>query len=246
MNSKEKTDPGMDELIKMWMESTTSAFEAMKNMSPDDTGIPNFFGTSEKSSFKKSEKMFRSGGKILQSLISTLSKPENLDTYLKGTEVFPEFMINMNQQLWGGYFELQRQWMDRAARFGKHTEAYQFEDLDQEAFKVVRDIYTKEFQKFLQVPPLGLNRFPQERLQNFMDHLNQVQITLSEFIYMFYVPIEKSLSVMQEKAEAMIESGQIGDDFKSYYNIWIRTLEGHYMTLLKSPEYTEVPNNEHK
>jgi len=54
--------------------------------------------------------------------------------------------------------------------------------------------------------------------------------------------VEKSSAVMQEKVEELIEKGDIHDNFKDYYNMWIKILEGHYMTLLKSPEYTQVMN----
>jgi hypothetical protein len=48
---------------------------------------------------------------------------------------------------------------------------------------------------------------------------------------------------MQEKLEEMAEAGELHDDAKAYYTMWIKILEGHYMTILKSPEYAQVMDN---
>ena len=45
---------------------------------------------------------------------------------------------------------------------------------------------------------------------------------------------------MQEKTEEMMEKGDVPSDVKDYYNMYIKILEGHYMTLLQSPEYIRV------
>ena len=45
---------------------------------------------------------------------------------------------------------------------------------------------------------------------------------------------------MQAKITEMAEAGELPDDSKTYYQMWIKILEGHYMTLFKSPEYAEV------
>jgi len=41
----------------------------------------------------------------------------------------------------------------------------------------------------------------------------------------------------------MAEKGELHDDVKVYYNNWVKILEGHYMTLLQSPEYTQSLDN---
>jgi polyhydroxyalkanoate synthesis regulator phasin len=38
----------------------------------------------------------------------------------------------------------------------------------------------------------------------------------------------------------MAEAGELPDDSKAYYQMWIKILEGHYMTLFKSPEYVDA------
>lgn len=92
----------------------------------------------------------------------------------------------------------------------------------------------------VQIPSLGLARFYQERINRLMDETSQFQMALSEFMYLFIVPFEKTAKVMQEKTEEMMEKGDVPNDFREYYNIYIKVLEGHYMTLLQSPEYVRV------
>ncbi|NJL59479.1 MAG: hypothetical protein HC887_07360, partial [Desulfobacteraceae bacterium] len=140
------------------------------------------------------------GQKFFKAVLSSLSDPKNVDAMLKGTDSVPEFMMNMGQQICEGCFELQKQMIDRASKIGQQTKAYSFEDMDQEVFRSFREIYEKEFKKFFQIPQLGLTRFYQERSNRLMDKLNTFNAHLSEFVYMFYVPIEKASAVMQEKS----------------------------------------------
>lgn len=191
----------------------------------------------------REEKIFKNweaGAKMFQSLMMFLGKPETIEGMLKGLDAAPDVLSQLARQSWEGYFDIQKQWMERASKVGTATKAYSFEDIDQDTFRAIRELYEKEFRKFLHVPQLGLTRFYQEKFNRLIDSHNLFQTALSEFLYMFYVPIEKTAGVMQEKLEEMVEAGEIHDDFKAYYNMWIKILEGHYMTLLKSPEYAEV------
>jgi hypothetical protein len=48
---------------------------------------------------------------------------------------------------------------------------------------------------------------------------------------------------MQFKVKNMLEEGKFPEDYKQSYTEWIKILEGHYMELLKSQEYTHVLND---
>jgi polyhydroxyalkanoate synthase subunit PhaE len=73
-----------------------------------------------------------------------------------------------------------------------------------------------------------------------MDRFSQFQLTIAEFIHVLNLPVEKSLRVMQEKLEESAKEGKLSENFKDYYNMWIKILEGHYMTLFQSPEYVQM------
>lgn len=239
--NQKKEAPGMESVFTTWTKSVTDFWGDMAKMQFSMPG-----GSEEKTRkgpIYQAQKSWESGNKIFRALLSNLTEPETMNEFMKGMESLPEFLMKMTQQSWDGYLELQKKWTDKVTTIGKHTEAYSFEDIDENIFNTWKEIYEKEIQKFLNVPQLGLTRFQQERINRFVDKYNLFRNALNEFIYMFYIPIEKSSAVMQEKVEQLIEQGEIHDNFKDYYNMWIKILEGHYMTLLKSPEYTQVMNN---
>jgi len=240
MDQDQKKETVIASLFAQWTKSATDFWGNMLQM---QSGMSDASETSRKNPLHQTQKAYESSSKILGALFSTMSEPENLESALKGMDSIPEFMMQMAQQSWEGYLELQKKMAENAAKIGQHTEAYKFEGIDQNIFKAWRDIYEKEFRQYLNVPQLGLNRFHQEKINRLIDRLNIFQSSLNEFIYMFYIPIEKSGAVMQEKIEQLAEKGELHENFKEYYNMWIKTLEGHYMTLLKSPEYAEVMNN---
>lgn len=232
------TRQGMDaaSVFAAWMKSASGFWEEMLKMQTGGLGGDG----AGKPRYRRYQKTMESSGKMFQALFANLGKPGNVEDMMKGVDHIPDLLVTMARQSWDGYAELQRRWAERSAKMGRQTKAYQFDDIDQETFQAIRDLYEREFQKFLKVPALGLTRFHQERVADMIDKYNLFQTALGEFIYMFYVPIEKTATAMQEKVEEMAEQGEVFDNFKDYYNLWIKTLEGHYMTLLQSPEYTEV------
>ena len=48
---------------------------------------------------------------------------------------------------------------------------------------------------------------------------------------------------MQQKLSEIAEAGELPEDSKQYYQMWIKILEGHYMTLFQSPEYGNTLNS---
>jgi polyhydroxyalkanoate synthesis regulator phasin len=63
---------------------------------------------------------------------------------------------------------------------------------------------------------------------------------MAEFAHLLFIPVEKSFRVVQEKMAELAEAGKLPTDSKHYYQMWIKVLEGHYMTLFQSPEYTQT------
>lgn len=179
------------------------------------------------------------GLKTAQAFSSAMSEPGAMEGLLKGANTLPEVLMKMVQPAIGGFSHLQKEWMEKAGRIGKSTAAYSFENLDQEAFRAWSEIYEKEFRQFLNIPQLGLARFYQERVSEATDKFNVFQATMAEFVSLLYLPVEKSSKVMQDQLAEMADQGNLPEKAKDYYRMWIKTLEGHYMTLFKSPEYTE-------
>ena len=240
MAKSNKDATGTESLMGDWMNQVMGYWE---NMAKAGTEAFGSHGMPGKTHQEKAWKSWEAGAKMFQMMMAFISKPETIEGMLKGLDAAPDLLTQLSRQSWEGYLDLQKQWTERAAKVGHQTKAYSFEDIDQDTFKSIRELYEKEFQKFLHVPQLGLTRFYQEKFNRLIDRHNLFQTALGEFLYMFYVPIEKTTGVMQEKLEEMAETGEIHEDFKVYYNMWIKILEGHYMTLLKSPEYAQVMDN---
>lgn len=231
-------------LLSAWMKSATELWISMTRA---------WFGISETSEGQtqpentpkrtRMQESWESTLKMWEPILSKLSEPDAPDAFSKGMEALPEIVLKMMKAGWEGYFELQQREMERIKRIGKHTEAYKFEDLDQNIFRAWSDIYEKEFRQFLTIPQLGLTSLYQTRINKAVDKFNVFQAAAAEFSRLLFLPIEKSFRIMQEKVGELTKEGKHPESTREYYLIWLRILEGHYMTLFKSPEYSAVLSN---
>jgi hypothetical protein len=149
----------------------------------------------------------------------------------------PEMLSQMVQSSWKSYFYLQQQWMEKAGRIGETSQAFKFENLDEDIFKAWTDIYEKEFRQFFYIPQLGLTRFYQEKLNEALDKHTRFQTQFMEFMHLIYLPVEKSMKALQQKLSELADKGMLPESSNDYYKLFIKILEGHYMSLFKSPDY---------
>lgn len=243
MNEKGQEGAGPETLLAVWMKSATDFWGSMARMWPGVAEVSDTPTAPQRGDKGRLQESWQSTLKIWQTFSSALAEPGAANNLSKGINTLPEILMNMAKTGWDAYFHLQQQWMERIGRIGKSTEAYKFENLDQEAFRAWLEIYDKEFRQFLKVPQLGLTRFYQERMAGLLDKFNLFQGAMAEFMYLIYLPMEKSFKVMQEKVEALTKEGALPENSQDYYRMWLKILEGHYMTLFKSSEYTQVLGN---
>lgn len=171
--------------------------------------------------------------RMWEAFFSLLSEPRTVDAVFKGIKAPSEITLKMAQTGWEGYFHLHRQWLAG----GGEGEALGFEDLDKDTFKIWAEIYERDFKQLLNLPLIGLIRFSQEKISRGMAKFGQYQAAMAEFMYLIYLPMKQSLRVMQEKLEEISRETELSEDFKEYYKMWLKILEGRYMILFKSPEY---------
>ena len=210
-------------LLAAWIKWTMDFWESLTHMGPGPQGAD---GTDD---------FWQTALKMWQAFFSLLTEPETVAAVFKGINPPSEIILKMAQAGWGGYFHLHQQWLEEeAGQEGSPAEAYGFENLDQDIFKVCTEIYEQDFRQLLNLPQVGLTRLSQERINRAMDRFGLFQAAMAEFIYLLYLPLKKSLREMQ-----LAEAGQKKpEEFKDYYRRWLKVLEGHYMTLFKLPEYT--------
>ncbi len=241
MKKKTKDHDSSADVISTWMKSAgefwDGMFQAWSDMAP--FGKPQN-STSQVDPGSRTQASMNSILKNFQVFSKAILEPEIMSSLMKGTGAIPDILLKLEQSSYSSLLQLQQKWIERVGRLGKSSEAFKFEDLDENAFRAWSDIYEKEIQQFLNIPQLGLARFHQERMNRAIDKYTIFQSTLGEFLRLLYLPVTHSLAAMQEKVGEMVESEALPEDAKAYYQMWIKLLEGHYMTLFQSPEYIQM------
>jgi class III poly(R)-hydroxyalkanoic acid synthase PhaE subunit len=213
------------DLLASLMQSTSS----LSSFAPKEGAAPNRYSDSLETMMKR-----------FQSATAAMNDPKMAEAVLQGVNAMPEIFLKLAKAGWESSALLQRKMMEKAGKIGQKTEAYKFEGLDQDLFRTWKEIYEEEFRQYLNIPPLGLTRYQQERFQRFIDQMNLFDATLSEFLFVLYLPLEKSFKVLQDQIEERSKEGKPPETSKEYYNLWIKILEGHYMNLFKSEEYLRI------
>lgn len=239
--SREKTGP--ETFFTDWMKMTTELLDPMAWMWSafhKTTGItPDLQKDGKRPRMQES---WDTAQKTWQAFSQLMSNPETMETLSKGTGMLPEIFFKIAQTGLNNFVNIQKQWLEHYGKLQESTKTYNYEDLKEDSFKAWSQLYEQEFIKFFKIPQLGLTRFYQEKMIRLMDKFNIYQATVAEFSRLLSIPMEKSFQVLQEKLTELADEGQLPEDSKAYYQMWIKILEGHYMTLLQSPEYTRALN----
>ena len=178
--------------------------------------------------------------KMWQTMMGAASNPDSLAGFQKATEMTPDLVLGFAQTCLQSLATMQEKVTDWVGKRGATLTAADMQQLDRELLKNWREVYEKEFSRYLKMPQLGLTRVYQERALDAVDKMNTFQLELAEYLHMLYLPIEKSLKSLQEEMAQMVESGPLDEKTKTYYDMWIKSLEGHYMELFQTSEYAQT------
>ncbi len=236
MEQDQQNLPAPEPLLAAWIKWTMDFWETLAQMGPSGAGTPVTSLASPREVKRAPEDFSQLALRMWEAFFSLLSEPRTVDAVFKGIKAPSEITLKMAQTGWEGYFHLHRQWLAG----GPEGEALGFEDLDKDTFKIWAEIYERDFKQLLNLPILGLVRFPQEKISYGMAKFGQYQAAMAEFMYLLYLPLKQSLRVMQERLEKIFRETGLSEDFKEYYKMWLKILEGRYMTLFKSPEYSRT------
>ena len=240
MNEKINDPLGMTAMMNTWMKSMGDLWGNVAGQSSPALWAQRPETTADDASRSKAQAAMAAALKNWQSMAGAMATPESMTAMFKGGGAMPEMLLKLAQSSAGSFMDFHQSIVQRLGRVGKSVEAYQFQDIDENLFRAWTDIYQKEFQQFFQIPQLGLMRTYQEKINKLADKYNLYQSTLSEFISLLGMPFNRSMQVMQEKLGQMAENGELTDDTKVYYNMWVKVLEGHFMTLFQTPEYVDT------
>lgn len=234
MTEKTQQDAQSEHQQTEWMKSPAGFLKFMSMFT--ESASSGTHRTSRSRSIESWESML----KMWRLIMPPLDDKESMDIYMKGFNALPEILVKVAQAGWDASTEMQRKAIEKAGKIGQKTEAFNFDQLDEGLFKAWRDIYEQELSQFLKIPSVGLARYYQERFNILLDRYNIFEAAFSEFLYIVYQPFEKTKMVLQDKLEELAVEGKIPEKSKEIYNMYIKTLEGHYMTLFKTSEYEEA------
>lgn len=198
-------------------------------------------GTEKSFGFKgRMGESIEASAKMWQVMAGAMSEPESLETFQKATQITPDIALGFAQSCMSGFNRFQGQMHEWIQKRAEVDDPLDIQALDKEFIRQWKEAYDDEFSRYFKIPQIGLGRFYQERAMNAADKLNLFQSALSEFLHALYLPMEKSIKSLQEKMVEMAEDeGPLDEKSKTYYNLWIRLLEGHYMELFKEPEFID-------
>jgi len=222
-------------LLAAWIKWTMDFWDAMAQMGPGLTGEGQA-GNPTSSEAGAPGNPWLLSLKLWQAFFSLLTEPGTVAAVFQGIKAPSAIILSMAQAGWGGYFHLHRQWLEAWQETGPSSGGNDFETLDQDIFKICPEIYEQDFRQLMNLPHLGLAGLTREGVNRATEKFTQFQTAMAEFIYLLYLPVKKSLRAMRREQEQGGEK-KIPEDFKEYYKSWLRTLEGHYMTLFQSQEY---------
>ncbi|MGD9251930.1 MAG: poly(R)-hydroxyalkanoic acid synthase subunit PhaE, partial [Desulfobacterales bacterium] len=234
---------GMDAFMQ-WTQSLNEMWGGVMRLWVPDGGRAADENAQEKSQTDRGAERIRDSVaaalKNWQTLSGSLAEPGALDSLFKGMGAMPAVIAQLAQTSFHGFLQMQQKILDRTERLGDHIDAQTISHFDENLFQTWTEMYEKEFRRFLQIPKLGLAREYQERISASVDAYNRFQVTLNEFLRVLAVPVSRSLVVLQEQVAELAEKGELPEDGRVYYDMWIKVLEGHYMTLFQTPEYTDI------
>lgn len=224
-----------EKIINTWIDNATRIWESLVQQNNDVQN--NFFNKGDAS--QKAYKAWEPALKTWNQFASTINKKEMIETLVEGNKAGTENFHKMLKSGLDGYSFFQKRWVESAKNISevfKNNNKNGFEGA--EIFDMFADLYQKEFRKFFSVPPVGLSRQYQAKLQQVIDKSNVFQVKFLEFLYFLYIPFEKSFKVVQDSLASLADQGSLPEDTKDYYKMWLKQLENHYMAMFKSSEYT--------
>ena len=237
MDNTKKTSEDPQALLQEWLKNANQFWSGVTKSAED---IMQTQHSGQKGSERSQHEALYSIMKTWGTISSAMSEPSAMETLYRGMAIMPDIISKIIQSGIRGYLKIYGNFLEKMVKLGQRTDAYSFDNLDQESLRVWSDIYEKEIHRYFNVPQLGLNRFYQERMSQAFDKYNVFNTSLLEFMNLLSMPFEKSFHVMQGQIDELTQKGLLPEDPQEIYRMWIKSLEGHFMTLYKSPEYTKV------
>ncbi len=126
---------GSEPLLAAWIKWTMDFWDTMAHMGPGPSGISEADGGASPEGTAPGD-AWLSSLNLWQAFFSLLTEPETVAAVFQGIKAPAEIVLRMAQAGWGGYFQLHRQWLAGWEGDGTLAGAHDFEDLNQDIFKI--------------------------------------------------------------------------------------------------------------
>jgi hypothetical protein len=94
--------------------------------------------------------------------------------------------------------------------------------------------------KLLEIPPVGLARPHQEKVNMALDKMGMFNSAATDFLYCTLLPIEEATLFTFREMTRQSENFKSPEDVKKAYDLWIKALEKEYQELFKTDRYKGV------
>lgn len=219
-------------MFDMWMKSVNDFWSGMTTP---------FQASAETNGIGKDQTIdsgfWKTGLENWNSIVSAISRSAPMPSYPADTGTFSDTFIKMTEPFFSGITRMLHQWQGQPAGSMDQIIPFDFNSIDADVLKVWEKLYDHEFRRFLKAPQLGLTREHQEKTARFLDHFNKLQTAMAEFLNFLVIPFKKAHADFQQKLARLAAENELPKDLNACYRIWLKILEGHYMTLFQSPEY---------
>lgn len=239
MENNQQSKADWETLQNAWMGQVGDFWKSMAEMWSKSLSAMGSLNPDNGPAGSGSQQSQRSPLESTQALYSALLDLALGKGALKGaTGALPELLLKMAQTSWDGYLEMQGQLFEKSN--GDPSEAFNMETISQKIRTAWMENIQETLRPVLNIPPLGLTRIYQERMNQTVDKFNVFSVALGELLHQLNTPLEQSSKIIREKLDQLAREGKASDKPIDPYNMWIKILEGHYMELFQTPEYIRV------
>ncbi|MFA6012214.1 MAG: poly(R)-hydroxyalkanoic acid synthase subunit PhaE [Desulfobacteraceae bacterium] len=94
--------------------------------------------------------------------------------------------------------------------------------------------------KLLEIPPVGITRPYQEKINMALDKMAMFNSATMDFLYCSMLPVEEATLFTFREIAKQSETLKSPEDVQKVYNLWIKALEKEYQDLFKTDRYKGV------
>jgi hypothetical protein len=236
---KNQFEEKRSEMFENWVSLSGQFFTDLAKAF-DNGQIKSFSQKDYEKSMEQITNVWNLSMKSWESFLSSLKNPDESFLSDKAMEERRKTLEKIMNAMSESFRIFQEKSMEQAEAVKNNFSSMDFSKIDKEMFKKWESFYEKELSRILGMPQVGLGREYQEKIAGALDKFNLFNSSLIEFIYFLYLPMEKTFILMQKDMEKMMGEGKFPENSEEYYNMWLKKLEAHYMSMFHSNEYISV------